>query len=180
MFALSKKKRSLKQIADELYQTAVREARAPVFYQTLGVPDTVDGRFEMITLHVFIVMQALKAQGYQGQVLLQPLFDVMFRDIERAGREMGIGDLSIPKQIKRMMEGFHGRALSYEQALSKNNNDLINVINRNVYGTVTRPDAAVLMAVSNYLKNNINHLKSQDILSGHIVFTPLVPGGETP
>jgi cytochrome b pre-mRNA-processing protein 3 len=170
MFALKRKRKTLIDTAEMLYFSALKSARDPVFYKEYGVPDTVDGRFEMITLHVFILMSVLDKFGYQGKVLKQPLFDVMFRDIEYAGREMGIGDLSIPKQMKRMMEGFNGRVFSYNKALNQDENALLKALEKNIYGTVTPPKKVIIMALSQYLKNNIKALKSNEILEGQAAF----------
>ena len=153
MFALRQKRKTLFEIAEKLYFSALDAARDPVFYTQYNVPDSVDGRFEMITLHVFMIMSALDDYGYQGKVLKQPLFDVMFKDIECAGREMGIGDLSIPKQMKRMMEGFNGRVFSYHKALKQDEATLIKTLEKNIYGTGASPDKEKLKALSNYLKN---------------------------
>lgn len=178
MFVLSRKEKSLNHIADMLYEAALEQARQPVFYRNLFVPDTVDGRFEMITLHVFMIMQGLKAQSYEGTVLIQPLFDTMFRDIERAGREMGIGDLSIPRQMKRMMEGFHGRMVSYEKALEESKERALQqALECNLYGTVECPEQSILSAVASYVRDNTLSLQTQDISAGQVVFTSTIIEG---
>ena len=93
------------------------QARQPVFYESYGVPDSVDGRFEMIALHCYLLMRRLQAAG--DKALSQKLFDIFFVSMDQSLREMGVGDLAVPKHMKRMMNGFNGRADGYEQALNK-------------------------------------------------------------
>lgn len=171
MFAFSARK-SRKTTAQRLYKAALAQARRPVFYTEYGVPDNIDGRYEMIVLHVCLIMEALQGQGKDGERLLQPLFDVMFRDFEFAAREMGIGDLSIPRHMKRMMQGFHGRAVSYREALDDEENPslLINALERNVYGVLDKADPDVLARLADYVVRNEASLKAQDVTGGHAVF----------
>lgn len=120
--------------ARALYDQAVAAARAPQFYTEWGVPDTVDGRFEMITLHVALAMRPLPLP------VRQALFDVMFRDIDRSLREMGVGDLAVPKRMKRMMAAFNGRAQAYLAALASGDETALDAaLTRNVYGAVPAP-----------------------------------------
>ena len=118
-----------------MYQAAVAQSRQPYFYAELGVPDSVDGRFEMMTLHCGILVYRLKNDGKTK--LSQALFDAMFKSMDPMLREMGVGDLSVPKHMKRMMQGFNGRIINYTQALQNNGkNELEGALMRNVYGTL--------------------------------------------
>ena len=101
-----------------LYTAAVQAARDPVFYTRFGVPDTLDGRFDMIGLHVSLMMDRLRREPSPGPELAQAVFDAMFSDMDVHLREMGVGDMSVGKRVKRMWEAFHGRALAYEGALA--------------------------------------------------------------
>ncbi len=127
-----------------------RQARAPVFYARHGVPDTLDGRFEMIALHVFLVLHRVKGAP-EGQRFGQVLYDVMFADMDRALREMGTGDLSVGKQVKRMASGLAGRITTYQAGL-EGTADLAEALRRNLYGTVAEPAAADLAAVADYVR----------------------------
>lgn len=153
-----------------LYFAAAQQARQPVFYQEWGVPDTLDGRFEMTALHVFMVMRAVKARGDKGaKALSQALFDRMFKVTDQAIREMGIGDLSIPRHMKRMMTAFNGRAYSYELAL-QGGQDLREALRRNVFGTVEVPDAAVLDQMEIYVRESLSLLDATDVANGQARF----------
>lgn len=125
-----------RQVSRNLYRAAVAQARQPVFYTDYGVPDTVDGRFDMICLHTGLLMERLGQEGEEGRKLSQALFDTMFRDMDRSLRERGVGDLGVPKHIKRMMKGFNGRLHSYARALraiSDSDPSLEEVLIRNLY-----------------------------------------------
>jgi cytochrome b pre-mRNA-processing protein 3 len=117
-----------------LYGMIVAQARLPAFYQVYGVPDTVDGRFELILLHLFVVLRYLDGNDKdrnQGQ----QLFDLFCKDMDRNLREMGVGDLSVPKEMRRIGEAFYGRASVYEAALASTDaKTLRTVLARNVYG----------------------------------------------
>lgn len=106
----------------ELYGQAVRAARLPRLYAELGVPDTAAGRFEMVCLHVGLLLRRIRAEakagaGAEADALAQAVFDAMFSDMDVTLREMGIGDLSVGKRVKMLWEGFHGRAETYGAAL---------------------------------------------------------------
>lgn len=102
----------------ELYGAAVRAARDSWFYTALGVPDTLDGRFDLVGLHVFLLIRRLRSLPAPGPALAQAVFDAMFHDMDVNLREMGVGDLSVGKKVRAMWEAFHGRAVAYEQAMA--------------------------------------------------------------
>jgi cytochrome b pre-mRNA-processing protein 3 len=102
----------------ELYGAAVAAARTPGFYAEWGVPDTAAGRFELVCLHVGLLIRRLRAERNKtADDLAQAVFDAMFGDMDVNLREMGIGDLSVGKRVKMLWEGFHGRAQGYGEAL---------------------------------------------------------------
>jgi cytochrome b pre-mRNA-processing protein 3 len=102
----------------ELYGAAVAAARDAWFFEALGVPDSLDGRFDLIGLHAAVLIRRLRRDpDPRGAALAQAVFDAMFADMDVTLREMGVGDLSVGKRVKRMWEAFHGRALAYEAAL---------------------------------------------------------------
>ncbi|GGB30776.1 ubiquinol-cytochrome c chaperone [Tistrella bauzanensis] len=167
--------------AEAQYDTAVAQARSMVFYRDLGVPDTVDGRFDMIVLHVFMILHRMKREGDGGRRTGQALFDRMFADMDRSLREMGVGDLSVGKQVKRMGEAFYGRVKVYDAAVAAVAGDggaaLNEAIARNVFGIeaagAARPSEATLQALAAYVMASIGVLDamaSQDILEGRVAF----------
>ena len=101
-----------------LYGIIVAQARAPAFYQEYGVPDTVDGRFEMVVLHTVLALRRLDAEATPIRGTGQGLFDLFCRDMDGSLREMGIGDLSVPREMRRIGEAFYGRQAVYAAALA--------------------------------------------------------------
>jgi cytochrome b pre-mRNA-processing protein 3 len=120
-------------IAD-LYGTIVAQARSPIFYSGYGVPDTVSGRFDMIVLHMVLFLRRLKRESETVQVLGQEVFNLFCRDMDDNFREMGVGDLAVPKQMRKVGEAFYGRAQAYEEALAGDGATLVNALTRNVFG----------------------------------------------
>jgi cytochrome b pre-mRNA-processing protein 3 len=100
-----------------LYGAVVGAARAPRLYTALGVPDTLDGRFEMISLYGFLLIDRLRRDPPPGPALAQSVFDAMFSDMDTSLREMGVGDLSVGKRVRAMWEAFHGRSTAYQAAM---------------------------------------------------------------
>jgi len=121
----------------------VAAARHPVFYGDWGVADTVDGRFDMITLHTFLVLDRLK--GLE-EVFRQHLVDELFRDMDRSLREMGVGDLSVGKKVRKMAEVFYGRVAAYDQALAGPPEALEAALARNVFAGGPETGAAARLA----------------------------------
>jgi len=157
---------------DLAYRHVVEQARQPVFFINYGVPDTLDGRFELICLHAFLYFHRLKTARPQASRFCQSLFDRMFVDFDRSLREMGVGDLSVGKHVKRMARAFYGRILSYEAALAGDDSALAAALARNLFGTISVPGPAA-DAMAAYIRGAVRGLRSQptdDLLAGHIAF----------
>ena len=104
-------------IGFSLYTAAVTAARDPYLFTAVGVPDTLDGRFDIIGVYAFLAIQRLKREPEPGPELAQSLFDAMFSDMDINLRELGVSDMSVGKRVRAMWEAFHGRALAYSQAM---------------------------------------------------------------
>lgn len=155
-----------------LYSQLVAQARQPGFYTACAVPDTVEGRFEMIALHAFLVMRRLKTGGAVDR-LAQDLFDLMFADMDRNLRELGTGDLGVAKRIKKLAKAFYGRIAAYEDGLNGPvAGRLEEALARNAYEEVTvRPEAVALLA--DYMRRADAALAEQpqaDLAAGHVRF----------
>jgi cytochrome b pre-mRNA-processing protein 3 len=96
----------------------VEQARSPALYAELGAPDTIEGRFEVYSLHVVLLLERLRGQGAPAADIAQALFDTYVQALDDALREMGVGDLSVGKKMRKLGEAFYGRARSYEAALA--------------------------------------------------------------
>src|SRR3979411_373073 len=104
--------------AELAYRRVVEHAREPGFFTDGGVPDTVDGRFELICLHAFLYLHRLKREQLQAAALGQRLFDTMFADFDRSLREMGTGDLSVGREVKRMAQAVLWPTHAYKRGQS--------------------------------------------------------------
>jgi cytochrome b pre-mRNA-processing protein 3 len=113
-----------------LYGAIVAAARHPAPYQSWGVADTLDGRFDMIVVHMYLVLARLKGETPE---LRQALVDEFFADMDRSLREMGVGDLSVGKKVRRMAEAFYGRIAAYDQAMAAGGAALVAAIARNFF-----------------------------------------------
>ena len=108
-------KSPVKTAARRLHEAAVAQGRLPTLYLDLGAPDTVEGRFEMLTLHVILLIDRLRDEPAAAAVR-QALFDTYVRDLDGALREMGVGDLAVGKKMRKLGEAFYGRAKAYDAA----------------------------------------------------------------
>lgn len=163
---------SAREAAEIAYRRVVEQARQTVFFADYGVPDTLDGRFELICLHAFFYLHRLKEDRPQASLFCQSLFDRMFADFDRSLREMGVGDLSVGKHVKRMARAFYGRILSYEAGLAGGDSALAIALARNVFGTVAANECAA-EDMASYFRRAVRALRSQsaaDLLAGDISF----------
>jgi cytochrome b pre-mRNA-processing protein 3 len=102
-----------------LYGAIVAQARAPAFYSRYGVPDTVTGRLELIMLHALLVLRRLRDETAPVRTLAQGLFDAFCQDMDDSMREMGVGDLAVPRKMRRIGQAFYERQAAYEAALAQ-------------------------------------------------------------
>ena len=117
-----------------LYGAIVAQARAPEFYTDYGVPDTIEGRYDMVVLHVYLVFRRLAEAGEAARARGQEMFDLFIEDMDASMRELGVGDLSVPRKMRAMAEGYYGRAGVYDAALLDAADDkLAAALLRNVY-----------------------------------------------
>ncbi len=167
-----------------LYRAVVAQARAVAFYEHLGVPDTLDGRYDLLVLHCHLVARRLSAEGAVGTALGQALFDLMMADMDRGLREMGVGDLSVGSRVKAMARAYLGRAKAYDEALETGGDALSVALRRNVYGTLSDdqgPEPVQLAALSGHVLAQVEHLavlQGRELLAGEIDFLS-PPQGKT-
>ncbi len=125
-------------ITEALYASIVAAARQPLFYSDWNVPDTPLGRFEMLSLHMFLFQHRLRGETGASRELAQILIDEFFTDVDHSLRELGIGDLGMPKRMKKLARMFYGRTVAYADALERGDRAaLAAALARNI-----RPDAA--------------------------------------
>jgi cytochrome b pre-mRNA-processing protein 3 len=155
----------------DLYDTIVAQARAAAFYSDYGVPDTVQGRFDLIVLHLVLLLDRFGQTDPTGRGIGQKLFDVFCRDLDGNLREMGVGDLAVPKEMRRFAEAFYGRQAAYLAALgSTDERELENALARNIF-----PDAGSGRAarLARYARTALREFAAQDesaLRRGEIVY----------
>lgn len=133
-------------MGQKLYAGVVAQARTPALYESYGVPDTVEGRFELYTVHVFLLLDRLRGQGARASETSQALFDTYLGALDDALREMGVGDLSVGKKMRKLGEAFYGRVKSYESAFAAlpQTDHLQALLTRTVYAQGGAENAAKL------------------------------------
>ena len=164
-------------IAQRLYAALTAQARRPGFFLTGGVPDSIDGRFEMVALHAFLLFRRLKGHGEKAGAVAQSVYDVMFGDFDASVREMGAQDLGVGRRIKFMTEAMNGRFQAYESGLAKGGAELELALKRNLFGT-TEPVDECLKRMADYLKRADADLAAQPIdllMRGVVQFPALEP-----
>jgi cytochrome b pre-mRNA-processing protein 3 len=149
-------------VGRKLYAAVVEQARTPALYETLGAPDTVEGRFEVYSLHVVLLLDRLSEPGDQAKVTAQALFDTYVQALDHTLREMGVGDLSVGKKMRKLGEAFFGRAKSYHAAFAALPDTALlqELLGRTVYDGV---DASQLPALTDYVTAQREHLAAQPI-----------------
>jgi cytochrome b pre-mRNA-processing protein 3 len=157
-----------------LYASVAAQARQAAFYTRLGAPDTLEGRFELYTLHTLLILDRLKGQGPAAAETGQALFDTYLRGLDDAFREMGVGDLSVAKKMKKLGQAFYGRVKSYSEAFDQlpDRGPLEAVIARTVMEGSKAPDAAGL---ADYVLATREALAAQTVEAlarGQVEWTP--------
>lgn len=161
-----------------LYRRIVEQARQPDFYARHGVPDSLDGRFDMIVLHAFLVMRRLRAiTSKAADDLNQEVFDLLFADMDSNLREIGVGDLGVGKRVKKMAQAFYGRVEAYEAGMIATDDAILtDALTRNLYGTI-QPALPNQLAMAAYMRAADALLAGQpdaQIMAGNVEF-PAAP-----
>lgn len=153
-----------------IYADIVAQARQKVFYAQWAIPDSVTGRFDMISLHLCLVFRCLKTSRTEDREFSQALFDLFFKDMDRSLRELGAGDTAVPKKIQKMGELLFGLLASLMVALdAEDQAALQDALTRNIYSGEENPQVVNL---ANYVVQMDGDLKAQDadaILSGNMI-----------
>ena len=173
--------RARREVAERVYRDLVKQARTPSFYRDLGVPDTPEGRFEMVGLHVALVVRRLRLAGGPGSALAQELIDLLFADVDEGLRHIGIGDLSVGKHVRRLAGNFYARLRALDEALDTvPGAPLAPMLRTNVYHNAAAPSPRQLAALAGYLiaaEAALRAHASARVLAGDIAWAP--PEGAT-
>ena len=169
-------------LIDQIYGEIVAAARAPSLFEKFAVPDDLDGRFEMVTLHAGLVIRRLRQLGANGEAIAQDLFDCVFAHVDDALREMSISDVGVAKRIKAMAEAFYGRNRVYDEALTaRDDAALAAALARNVYRegmTSPSPAAHARSQDTRPLAEMLERVPIEAFAEGHFKYPN--PAGEAP
>jgi cytochrome b pre-mRNA-processing protein 3 len=176
------RRRSERGAADRLYAACVEAARRPALYQDYGVPDTLQGRFEMLALHLFVVLDRLVHEPGDDPRLARLVSESFVADMDSAFREMGVGDLSVPKRMKTLYRSFAGRIAAYRGAMAAGDEALVSAVARNIF-----PDSPVdrrAPALARYLSAAVREVRFAELprlRRGDVPFPePVPPDKEEP
>jgi cytochrome b pre-mRNA-processing protein 3 len=163
-----------RQAAHRLYCALVNQARTERFFRELGVPDTPEGRFEIVGLHTALLLRRLRSEGAAGRALGQALFDLMFEDMDASLRELGVGDLSVGRQVKRLAGQFYARLSALDQVIGTGAASLVEPILRaNVWHGGPPPTAAQVAGLADYLiacERRLGGQSASALLHGEVAF----------
>lgn len=159
-------------VVDSLYERIVAAARQPVFYSHWAVPDTPLGRYEMLSIHMFLFLHRCRRDEPALRDIAQQLTDEFFTDVDHSLRELGIGDLGVPKRMKKLAKMFYGRAQAYGEALEAGDEPaLARALARNVMPEVTEwPQAAQLAAYVAEANEALAAQSAAEIAAGRLEF----------
>lgn len=157
---------------DAIYERIVAAARQTAFYAEWNVPDTPLGRYEMVSLHVFLFLHRLQPEGQSAREVAQEVTDEFFRDVEHSLRELGIGDMGVPKRMKKLARMFYGRAGSYGTAIDAGDaGELAAALKRNIMPAAPEwPSAAALADYVLAANRKLAGTPTSDILAGGVDF----------
>jgi cytochrome b pre-mRNA-processing protein 3 len=168
--------RARREVVERLYRDLVKQARTPSFYRDLGVPDTPEGRFEMVGLHVALVVRRLRGAGAPGSSLAQELFDLMFADVDEGLRHIGIGELAVGRHVKRLAGYFYARLRALDAALDVTPGAPLGpMLRTNVYHGAAAPSQRQLAALTGYLMAAEAALRAHAttrVLAGDVAWAP--------
>lgn len=178
LFGFFRQKKHNRLIVERQYAALTATARTPVFYEQLAVPDTVMGRFEMLSLVLILYFRRTRQSPRSGQEIAQEIVDAFFEDVDHSIRELGIGDQGVPKRMKKLAGMFYGRLESYAAALDKDDRDLLaSALRRNIYPE-TGEDAPDMAGLAEWMMDVERKLRVLDegvVETGTVRLDP--PGG---
>ncbi len=178
MLGFFNRDRKMKNRGHKLFTYVVEQARKPEFYRQWGVADSLDGRFDLIILHLSLLIDRLEGdkdgQNRQMAILIRTLQEALFDNMDMSLREMGVGDMSVGKKVKAMAEAFYGRKKAYQEAIASTEaeNALKAVLIRNIYRD-RKPEGHIIDLFASYVMRQVKYLGRQsdeDFLSAKVFF----------
>jgi cytochrome b pre-mRNA-processing protein 3 len=156
---------------EAIYGMIVTQAREPIFYRDLGVPDTVNGRFDLLLLHLWLLLRRLRTVQSATE-LSQALFDRFCEDMDDNLREMGIGDQTVPKRMRAFGEAFYGRVQAYDQAIEGGGEALAAAICKNILNGTGMDQARRLAAYARATEADLGRTDEATLLCASFKYPP--------
>ena len=161
-----------REVVQALYARSAEASRAPWLYTVAAIPDTVEGRIESLTFHALLVMRRLKELPSPGPEVAQDYVDTLFLHIDHGLRELGVGDTTIPKRMKKIAQGFYGRVQAYAAPIDASDTDLLAAaLVRNIPAVAAEPLASYVLASGQRLSG----WSLDDVLTRQDLFVAPVP-----
>jgi cytochrome b pre-mRNA-processing protein 3 len=169
-----------REAAETIYDSIVAQSRDPAFYMRCGVPDTLSGRFDMLVIHMFVVLQILKLGGREGQLLAQEIVEAFVREMDTMVRDLGVQERNIPREVRKIAQLFYGQLLAYSTTLARNDlKGLAGEVWRSFQSSEAGRDAPIAAdAIAYYMRQSIRNIQEMPLnmlLQGDIAF-PEVAG----
>lgn len=164
-----KRRAEFERKAGKIYGAIVTQARQPVFYAQLGIPDTPTGRCEMVVIHLFLVLERLRAEGAPTEPVAQELVDAFVADMDDSLRELGTGDIGVPRRVKRAAAGFYQRSKDYREAIGAGGRSLELALARHL----PAPAEPCIAALAGYVRAVMASLAGQqaaELIEGYLSF----------
>ena len=146
--------------AHDIYGAAVAQARQPAFYAEAGIPDTPEGRFEAIVLHLFLVLERLRAEGGSTEATSRAIIERFVTDMDDQMREMGVGDLTVPKKVKKAAAAFYARSGAYRAGLEQTGDEKLTAVVRDI---LPATHASMASSVAGYIRRAHVMLTSEPV-----------------
>lgn len=167
--------------ASKLYGSIVTHARSPAFYAELGVPDSLDGRYGVLVLHMWLALDRLGREGKAGAEVSRALIEAFVIDMDDNMREIGVGDLSVPRKVKKAAAGLYDRKAEYEAALTnRDGRQLAEAVARHVANDASWPGAGLLAAHVIATRDALSGMSASALLDGDLVFPVPAFSGDSP
>ncbi len=171
-------RRNRKRTAQNLYGSIVALSRQPELYSEIGVPDSVEGRFEILVVHMFLLLDRLERDGEKSKPLAQALVDEFFSDMDTTTRELGVGDLSVPKKIRRLVAIFSQRLHAYRAAIDAARTDQLSDLLAHNLELKNNGEGDSAVQLATYMRQSLKKLAQQpvaDVITGMASGAALAP-----
>ena len=168
------KKKKYETISNDIYQKIVNFSRNKIFYTKYGVPDTIDGRFDLLVLITIIVVHRLSKIKNEGSELSQMIFDIVFKDLDYSLRELGAGDVSVANNMKKLISSYMGRQKIYVKAFkSEDEKFLASAFKNNIFRNTDQKKNLILLLSKNIFRINkkLDLIEDKKIINGDFDFS---------